>query len=210
MQAVDRDQLAPMIRARASASARLLVAVAGAPGAGKSTLAEALRDELGPDAQVVPMDGFHLDNDTLRARGLFERKGAPETFDAAGFADLVRRIKAGGEVSYPTFDRSGDCTVPDGGAVRADTKIVLAEGNYLLMDADGWRDLAPLWDLKVWIDEPLALLENRLIQRWLDHGLTREAAETRARGNDIRNARTVIAATPGATENPETSRVLVG
>lgn len=185
------DQLADEIRTRAGDRARFLVAIAGAPGSGKSTLAERLSERLGAGAAVLPMDGFHLDNATLRARGLFERKGAPETFDAAGLGALLKRVKAGGAVSVPTFDRAADRVVPGGARIAETARIVLVEGNYLLLDAPGWRDLAALFDFKVLISVPEEELERRLVARWRDHGLAPDAARRRARENDLVNARLV-------------------
>jgi len=170
--------------------ARVLVAIAGPPGAGKSTIADALAASL-RDAAVLPMDGFHLDNDTLRELGLLHRKGAPQTFDTAGLHALLAKIQKGGAVSVPTFDREADCVIPDGGQISADTHIVLVEGNYLLLDAPGWADLQGFWDLTVAIEVPLEELEQRLVQRWLDHGLSKADAINRAHENDLRNARLV-------------------
>ena len=176
---------------------RMVVAIAGPPASGKSTLAEALAQRLNDEgtlAQVVPMDGFHLDNAVLSARDLLHRKGAPETFDAQGFIALIKRLKAGGEVFIPVFDRSRDIAVAGAAVVGADCQVILVEGNYLLFDEAPWRDLAPLWDLSVLLDVALPELRRRLIQRWLDHGLDRFAATQRAEQNDLPNAARVLAA----------------
>lgn len=176
---------------------RLLVALAGAPASGKSALAEATVAELrrvGAAAEVVPMDGFHLDNRILSARGLLHRKGAPETFDAAGFVALMRRIREGGEVVFPVFDRARDIAIAGAGVIEAACEIVLVEGNYLLFDAPPWGELADLWDLSVWLEVPEAELLRRCTQRWLDHGHAPEAALARARDNDIANARRISGA----------------
>lgn len=170
--------------------ARVLIAIAGPPGAGKSTISGALASAL-RNAAVLPMDGFHLDNDKLRQKGLLHRKGAPQTFDTAGLLALLKRIQNGGAVSVPTFDREADCVIPDGGLIPAETRIVLAEGNYLLLDAPGWRDMQAFWDLTIAIDVHRAELERRLVQRWLEHGLTHEDAVKRVLENDMLNADTV-------------------
>ncbi|MEZ5911405.1 MAG: ATP-binding protein [Paracoccaceae bacterium] len=193
------EALARRVAAAMPASAgRQLVALAGPPGCGKSTVAAALATVLaghGRRVAVVPMDGFHRDNADLRAHGLFARKGAPETFDAAGFLALVGQLKrAKGEVAVPLFDRVRDAVVPDAQRVAGDCDCVIVEGNYLLYDADPWRALAPLWDLSVFLDPGLDVLRQRLVQRWCDHGLSHEAAEARAEGNDLTNARTIYAA----------------
>jgi pantothenate kinase len=174
---------------------RVLVALAGAPGSGKSTLAAELHRRLVAQriaAEVVPMDGFHLDNAVLDARGMRGRKGAPETFDAAGFLCLIRRLREGEEVVAPIFDRTRDIAIAGAQVVPADCRVVICEGNYLLFDEEPWRQLAPLWDVAARLDVPLPELRARLIQRWLDHGLSRAAATRRAESNDLPNARRVI------------------
>ena len=174
---------------------RVLVAVAGAPASGKSTLAaevaKRLRLQRCP-AEVVPMDGFHLDNAILEARGLKPRKGAPETFDAQGFVLTIQRLRDNKEVIVPLFDRQRDIAIAGATAVPADCPVVIVEGNYLLFDEYPWAQLAPLWDVTAYIDVPMADLRSRLIQRWLNHGLSRTAATKRAEGNDIPNAQRVI------------------
>lgn len=173
---------------------RQLVAVVGAPGAGKSTLAEAVVEHLkqsGRKVQLVPMDGFHLDNRILIARDLLVRKGAPQTFDAAGFLSMVQRLVAGEEVIAPTFDRARDISIAGAVEVPADVELLVLEGNYLLLDQPIWRELKQYWDLCVYLEVPIEELERRLIQRWLDHGLDQQAAEARARGNDLVNAQLV-------------------
>ena len=172
---------------------RRLVALAGPPAAGKSTRAETLAAavrEGGRSAQIVPMDGFHLDNDTLDALGLRARKGAPATFDVLGLLSLVRAVRTGGSQPYPTFDRAADAVVPDGG--RLDAEVAIFEGNYLLLDALPWRALHPFWDLTLRLDVPEAVLRERLFRRWRDHGFDADTARAKAEGNDLPNARRVL------------------
>lgn len=174
---------------------RHLVAICGAPASGKSTLADTLAQALtdaGRPAQVVPMDGFHLDNALLGPRGLLPRKGAPQSFDLAGFAALLHRLRAGGAVIFPRFDRSLDRAIAGAGEMPAACDLALVEGNYLCLDLPGWRDLAPLWSLSLRLDVPIDVLEARLLARWVDHGLDPQAARQRAMGNDLPNARACI------------------
>jgi len=174
---------------------RLMVAVSGAPASGKSTLAEFIANALsaaGRHARYVPMDGFHLDNGILDARGLRARKGAPETFDADGFVALMRRMKHGGDVAYPMFDRSRDLAIAGAGVIEESTDIAVVEGNYVLQNEAPWAELAEVWDLSVYLDVPEETLRQRCIQRWLDHDHTPDAAELRAEGNDMVNAKRVI------------------
>ena len=188
------EALAALIRQRAESSrhGRFITALAGPPGAGKSTLAEALVVALGAGARVVPMDGFHLDNAVLAPRGLLPRKGSPESFDAQGFVHLIRRLRAEDEVVIPTFDRSLDLARAGGDVVRAEDRILVVEGNYLLLNEAPWAEARGLYDLTVALDVPEAELERRLIRRWLHHGLDAPAARARALSNDIPNAHRVL------------------
>ena len=172
---------------------RKLIAIAGAPGSGKSTFAEDLAHQLGPTAAVMPMDGFHLDNDTLHAMELFHRKGEPETFDADGFVALIKRLRGDDTVPYPTFDRDADRTVPDGGQINETTRIVLVEGNYLLLNQFPWDSLAGLFDMTVRLVVNHETLAARLITRWIDHCLSPENARDLALGNYMVNVRYVDA-----------------
>lgn len=176
---------------------RWLVAVAGGPAGGKSVLAAAITaavNEAGRTARAIPMDGFHLDNDILDARGLRARKGAPESFDAKGFIHLIHRLKEGGEVVYPLFDRSRDLAVAGAAVIEAGCDVAIVEGNYLLFDETPWSSLGPLWDLSVWLDTPEDELRDRLVRRWLDHDHTAAEALARAESNDLPNARRILKA----------------
>ena len=185
------------ITERAKAGKRMMIGVAGPPAAGKSTLAELLVDRLNESADtnaaLVPMDGYHLDNEALDALNLRERKGAPQTFDADGFVALVSQISGSSDaVSYATFDRTNDRTVPNSASVAANTDIVVVEGNYLLLNTEPWSQLKALFDLSIFIRPSIKTLEERLIQRWLSYGFEQEAAEKKALSNDIPNARTIL------------------
>ena len=142
---------------------RRIVALAGPPGAGKSTLSAQAAAAL-PAATVLPMDGYHLDNAILAERGLMHRKGSPDSFDAAGFLSLLRRLGAEDEVIHPIFDRDRDLSIAGAGRVGPEHRLVLVEGNYLLLKRPVWRDLAPLFDLTVMVTaerETLAAREHR-------------------------------------------------
>lgn len=192
---MDTQALAEAILGR-SGDRRMVVAIAGAPGAGKSTLAEALCLRLNQRragvAAVMPMDGYHLDNAILDARGLRARKGAPPTFDVDGLArDLARVRAADRPVILPVFDRDLDLARAGAREVGPEVPVILIEGNYLLLDQSPWRALAPMFDMTVFVEVPEAELERRLIARWRHHGHDADAARARALGNDIPNARLV-------------------
>lgn len=185
------DEVIARIRATPFQGRRRVVALAGPPGSGKSTVAGHLA-AADPAWTVVPMDGFHLDNRVLDARGLRARKGAPETFDAGGVLALALRLKTDAEVIHPVFDRDRDLSVAGAGVVSAQTETVIFEGNYLLLDRPVWRDLATVWDLSVFLDVPEAVLRRRLLNRWAQHGFSPQAAAAKADGNDMPNARLVL------------------
>lgn len=175
---------------------RILVGISSAPGAGKSTLSQALSTKLNKSehvAAVIPMDGYHLDDSLLEDLGLLKRKGAPETFDFAGFKHLLLRIKNEDEVVYPVFDREREISIAGAGILKKNIRIVIVEGNYLLFDEEPWSCLSKLWDYSVFLDVELKVLEQRLIDRWLDHGFSRAEAQQKALGNDIQNSKRVIA-----------------
>lgn len=184
------------VSAAPRAKKRRLVALAGSPASGKSTLADQLASSLnqtGCKTQVVPMDGFHLDNQILRTRGYLTRKGAPESFDVKGLVTLIDRLGQEEEVFYPIFDRGRDIAIAAAGVVDESCETIVVEGNYLLFDAPVWRNLARYWDLSVYLDVAEGVLMERLVSRWVDHGLSQDAAEKRARENDVINARSVTA-----------------
>jgi len=176
-----------------SATGRVVLGICGAPGSGKSTLAERLVHRYGAEAVVVPMDGFHLHDDELARLELSHRKGAPETFDVAGYLALLRRLRnESGQIVYaPAFDRSRELSVAGAVAVRPEHKLVVTEGNYLLYDGPGWSDVHTLLD-EVWFveaDETTRL--ERLVERHASHGKPRDLAERWATVSDQANAELV-------------------
>jgi pantothenate kinase len=139
------------------------------------------------------MDGFHYDNAVLSARGLLPRKGAPETFDFAGFETLLQWLRAGGEdVAAPLFDRTVDLARAGASVIPAATRFVIVEGNYLLLDEAPWNRLHGLFDWRIFLDVPRGELARRLVQRWVDHGMSPEAARERAFSNDMANAERIL------------------
>lgn len=185
------------ILAKPTDGARQLVAIAGPPGAGKSTFATwmvtalelAGREGVG----LVPMDGFHLDDAILEARGWRSRKGAPHTFDVAGLKVALERLRAGGnhEVLVPVFDRALELSRAGARAIGPECTLVVVEGNYLLLDEAPWNELAPLFDVTVMLKTPMAELRKRLERRWRGLGLDGRARRAKLEQNDLPNAKLV-------------------
>ena len=176
---------------------RKLLGLVGAPGAGKSTLARALQQSLGERAQVVPMDGFHLAQVELQRLGRAKRKGAPDTFDAAGYAALLQRLReqrATDPVVYaPEFRREIEEPVAGAIAVLPKTQLVITEGNYLLMDDGPWASVATLLDEVWYVDVDDALRRERLIARHERFGRSPEDARAWEAATDQPNARRIAA-----------------
>jgi pantothenate kinase len=193
MQRTDLEALARHLRGRVPETGRLLVALAGPPGAGKSTTAAALTATLGAGARAVPMDGFHLDDAVLEARGLRARKGAPETFDVSGFLHLLARLREEAEVAIPIFDRALELSRAAADVVGPCDRILVIEGNYLLLDESPWDRVAGLVDVTVWLDVPLEELDRRLRARWAFYGKTPVEARAWIDGNDMPNIRRTVA-----------------
>lgn len=166
-----------------SVGTRGILGLAGAPAAGKSTLARALVSganlRLGSDtAAYVPLDGFHLSNALLVRFGLRQVKGAPETFDVHGYVALLRRLRAetGHPVHVPDFDRALDEPVAAGLVVSPAVRLVVTEGNYLADDGEGWREVRGLLDELWYVEAPDAVREERLLARHTGGGMAEGAA----------------------------------
>jgi pantothenate kinase len=171
-----------------------LIGIVGKPGAGKSTLSAYLLEQLhSSEVTVVPMDGYHLSNAVLQELGRADRKGAPDTFDVAGFASLLQRIRRekSVDVYYPVFDRSIEESIAAQGVVTKETKVVIVEGNYLLHDSGGWEVIADLLDELWFIDVDDEKRLERLIARHIAYGKSPADAQSWSRGSDEVNARTI-------------------
>lgn len=171
---------------------RVVIGIVGAPGAGKSTVAELLVRRLGPHAVLLPMDGFHLPQARLRELGRRDRMGAPDTFDVDGFAALLERVRRdSGDLSAPGFDRTIEEATPGTVVIPAEARIVVVEGNYLLLDTDGWGQVGRMIDLVFCVEVEPGIRHSRLVARHEQFGKSTADALAWARGPDEANARLI-------------------
>ncbi len=176
---------------------RHIVAIAGAPASGKSTLAEWLVKELNSAdsgaAALLPMDGYHYDDRVLTPKGWQAQKGAPHTFDVGGLVAILQRLRANREpvIAVPQFDRDLEIARSGAALIEKTARLVVVEGNYLLLDEAPWRQLAELFDLTILVEVDEAELEHRLRQRWLSHQLSEADINRKVFDNDLPNGRLV-------------------
>lgn len=193
-----RDALAAHLLQRAT-QGRVIVAIAGPPGSGKSTVAEAIAERINASApglaEVFPMDGYHYDDRYLVPAGLRPRKGAPDTFDVGGFRNMLMRLRAGDEdrVAVPVFDRDIEIARAGARMIPNTVRVIVAEGNYLLLRQPPWDSLRPLFDVSVLVDVPEPVLRDRLTARWKHYKLTPDEIAWKLDGNDLPNGRFVMA-----------------
>ncbi len=196
------SQVAQEITKNSVSNCRFVVAICGAPGSGKSTFSDLLQSFLtdnssqnaaGVSAQIIAMDGFHYDNETLAEQGLLSVKGAPQTFDVAAFENLLNSLKnQQQDLCVPVFERDLEQVIPNAVRIAKETQIIIVEGNYLLLDQQPWNQLKQHFDLTVFIEVAQSELQQRLTKRWLDQGFDLVNAERKAIDNDLVNARLVI------------------
>jgi len=193
-------EVSPLDLARVAAllegGSRKVLGLVGPPGAGKSTLALRLQRAFADVAQVVPMDGFHLANAELHRLGRAQRKGAPDTFDADGFVALLRRLRGQREdeiVYAPAFHRDIEEAIAGAVPILPQTRLIITEGNYLLLDEGPWADVAALLDETWYVEVNDPLRHRRLAQRHEDHGRSRQEALDWIAATDAPNAQRVEA-----------------
>ena len=168
---------------------RTILGIAGGPGAGKSTLVQQLVAELGDVAAYVPMDGFHMKHSKLEALGTVADKGAPHTFEGAAFAHFLAALKsATGPMRGPGYSRKIEDVVEDAFAVPASARLLVTEGNYLLLMTAPWWKVRPLLDRAVFIDVPRDIVRERLLKRHGEEGLfTEERNRAHVENVDLAN-----------------------
>jgi pantothenate kinase len=175
---------------------RSILGITGSPGAGKSTYAESLVNDLtaaGHPVALVPMDGFHLAQSALVARGLEAIKGAPTTFDVGGYVALLRRLREpdGETVWAPRFDRELEDAIAACLPIPGEARLIVTEGNYLLLDQGPWAAVRPLLDECWYLEIDPAVRRERLLARHLRHGRSTADAQVRTDGSDEANAQLV-------------------
>lgn len=198
---VSIEELVRIVKARGQ-GARSVTAFAGAPGSGKSTLAEQLVESLNSDdpgsAAVFPMDGYHYDDAVLNARGQRPRKGAPFTFDVAGFGHMLSRLRENkeAEIAVPVFDRSLEISRNAARIISSSVRHLVVEGNYLLLNQAPWTELRDMYDTTVFLAVPEDILRSRLLDRW-SH-LEGDDLRIKMEENDLPNALLVARESGGA------------
>ncbi|MET3769006.1 pantothenate kinase [Marisediminicola sp. UYEF4] len=189
------DEISSVVTAGTPRTARTIVGIVGSPGAGKSTVGEALVARLNArfaSAQLVSMDGFHLPQSRLVELGRRDRMGAPDTFDIDGFVALLERLRAdAGPVAAPGFDRDWEEATPGTVPIADDRRVIIVEGNYLLHDRDGWQRVAPLLDLALFVGVERDIRLARLIARHERYGKSAADAAAWALGPDEANAQLI-------------------
>lgn len=188
------QQALAQLHQRLQRPGRHIVGLMGPPGAGKSTLAARIVAHFGAQAQVVPMDGYHLANSELERLGRRGRKGAPDTFDAWGYVALLQRLRqqGPGEVVYaPEYRRTQEEPVAGAIAIAPTTRLLVTEGNYLGLDTGAWAGVAPLLDELWYVEVDDTLRRQRLTARHVQFGRTPEDAARWVEVTDEPNARLI-------------------
>ena len=180
---------------------RYFIALSGPPASGKSTISENLVKDLsakGYNSSILQMDGFHYDDLILKERKLLSKKGAPETFDVMGLINFVSRLHKEDEVVIPIFDRSLELSRSSAVIISKNTKVIIVEGNYVLLNSYPWCELHKFFNTTVMINCEKKILENRLIERWKNFNLPKKEIDEKVYKNDLPNGVNVLKNSIGA------------
>ena len=174
---------------------RYFIALSGPPASGKSTISEKLANDLSAkeyNSSILQMDGFHYDDLILKEKKLLLKKGAPETFDVMGLINFVSRLQKEDEVVIPIFDRSLELSRSSAVIISKNTKVIIVEGNYVLLNSYPWRELHKFFNTTVMINCEKKILEKRLIERWENFNLPKEEIDEKVYKNDLPNGVNVL------------------
>ena len=180
---------------------RYFIALSGPPASGKSTISENLVKDLsakGYNSSILQMDGFHYDDLILKERKLLSKKGAPETFDVMGLINFVSRLHKEDEVVIPIFDRSLELSRSSAVIISKNTKVIIVEGNYVLLNSYPWSELHKFFNTTVMINCEKKILEKRLIERWENFNLPKKEIDEKVYKNDLPNGVNVLKNSIGA------------
>ena len=169
---------------------RYFIALSGPPASGKSTISEKLVKDLtlkGHNSSIFQMDGFHYDDQILKQKSLLLKKGAPETFDVMGFLNFLFRLQNENEVAIPIFDRSLELSRSSAVIISKETRVVIVEGNYILLRTHPWRELHKFFNSTIMINTKNEILEKRLIERWRSFNIPEEEIKQKVFENDLPN-----------------------
>ena len=174
---------------------RYFIALSGPPASGKSTISEKLANDLSAkdyNTSILQMDGFHYDDLILKEKKLLLKKGAPETFDVMGLINFVSRLQKEDEVVIPIFDRTLELSRSSAVIISKNTKVIIVEGNYVLLNSYPWRELHKFFNTTVMINCGKKILEKRLIERWENFNLPKEEIDEKVYKNDLPNGVNVL------------------
>ena len=169
---------------------RYFIALSGPPASGKSTISEKLVKDLtlkGHNSSILQMDGFHYDDQILKQKSFLFKKGAPETFDVMGFLNFLFRLQNENEVAIPIFDRSLELSRSSAVIISKETRVVIVEGNYILLKTHPWRELHKFFNSTIMINTKHEILEKRLIERWRSFNIPEEEIKQKVFENDLPN-----------------------